>query len=55
MLIIYKVIPEQVRFMREWALEYREVTYGYVLEGKMEPDTRLERVTCRLQNCCSTN
>ena len=26
MLIIYKIIPEQVRFMREWALEYHEVT-----------------------------
>ena len=25
MLIVYKVIPEQVRFMREWALEYHEV------------------------------
>ena len=25
MLIIYKIIPKQVRFMREWALEYHEV------------------------------
>ena len=25
MLIIYKIIPQQVRFMREWALEYHEV------------------------------
>ena len=25
MLIIYKIIPQQVRFMREWALEYYEV------------------------------
>ena len=25
MLIIYKIIPEQVRFMREWALEYHQV------------------------------
>ena len=24
-LIIYKIIPQQVRFMREWALEYHEV------------------------------
>jgi general stress protein 26 len=24
-LIIYRIIPEQVRFMREWALEYHEV------------------------------
>ena len=27
-LIIYKVIPERVRFMREWALEYHEVPLG---------------------------
>ena len=26
MLIIYKIIPQQVRFMREWALEYHEVS-----------------------------
>ena len=25
MLIIYKIVPKQVRFMREWALEYHEV------------------------------
>ena len=25
LLIIYKIIPEQVRFMREWALEYHDV------------------------------
>ena len=25
MLIIYKITPQQVRFMREWALEYHEV------------------------------
>jgi len=25
MLIIYKIVPKQVRFMREWALEYYEV------------------------------
>ncbi len=25
MLIIYKINPQQVRFMREWALEYHEV------------------------------
>ncbi len=25
-LIIYKIIPHQVRFMREWALEYHEVS-----------------------------
>ena len=29
-LIVYRVIPERVRFMREWALEYHEVP--------MEPD-----------------
>ena len=47
MLIIYKIIPEQVRFMREWALEYHEVV-GLTCGGKkMEPDTRLERVTCQ--------
>ena len=26
MLIIYRIVPNQVRFMREWALEYHEVT-----------------------------
>ena len=25
MLIIYKIIPHQVRFMREWALEYHDI------------------------------
>ena len=25
MLLIYKVVPEQVRFMKEWALEYHDV------------------------------
>jgi len=24
-LIIYRIVPEQVRFMREWALEYSDV------------------------------
>jgi general stress protein 26 len=24
-LIIYRIVPRQVRFMREWALEYHEV------------------------------
>ena len=24
-LIIYRIAPERVRFMREWALEYHEV------------------------------
>jgi general stress protein 26 len=24
-LIVYRIVPEQVRFMREWALEYHEV------------------------------
>ena len=24
-LIVYRVVPERVRFMREWALEYHEV------------------------------
>lgn len=27
-LIIYKVIPEHVQFMREWAIEYHEVPIG---------------------------
>ncbi len=27
-LIIYRVIPKRVRFMREWALEYLEVPFG---------------------------
>ena len=25
MLIVYRIVPKQVRFMREWALEYHEV------------------------------
>ena len=25
MLIVYRILPKQVRFMREWALEYHEV------------------------------
>ena len=25
MLIVYRIVPRQVRFMREWALEYHEV------------------------------
>jgi len=25
-LIVYRIVPSQVRFMREWALEYHEVT-----------------------------
>ena len=28
MLIIYKIVPTHVRFMREWALEYHEVPLG---------------------------
>ena len=28
MLIIYQIVPTQVRFMREWALEYHEVPIG---------------------------
>ena len=27
-LIVYRVVPERVRFMREWALEYHEVPTG---------------------------
>ncbi len=27
-LIIYRVVPSRVRFMREWALEYHEVPLG---------------------------
>ena len=27
-LIIYKIVPERVRFMREWALDYHEVPLG---------------------------
>lgn len=27
-LIIYRVVPERVRFMREWALDYHEVPFG---------------------------
>jgi general stress protein 26 len=27
-LIIYRIVPDRVRFMREWALEYHEVTLG---------------------------
>jgi general stress protein 26 len=27
-LIVYRIIPERVRFMREWALEYHEVPPG---------------------------
>lgn len=27
-LIIYKIIPQRVRFMREWALHYQEVPMG---------------------------
>ena len=26
MLIVYRIVPKQVRFMREWALEYHEVS-----------------------------
>jgi general stress protein 26 len=26
--VLYEVVPEQVRFMREWALEYQEVPLG---------------------------
>ena len=28
MLIVYRIVPKQVRFMREWALEYHEVPLG---------------------------
>ena len=27
-LLVYRVVPEQVRFMREWALDYHEVPLG---------------------------
>ena len=27
-LIVYRIVPEQVRFMREWALEYHDVPLG---------------------------
>jgi hypothetical protein len=27
-LIIYRIEPSRVRFMREWALEYHEVEFG---------------------------
>jgi general stress protein 26 len=27
-LLVYRVVPEQVRFMREWALEYHDVPLG---------------------------
>jgi general stress protein 26 len=27
-LVVYRVVPQQVRFMREWALEYHEVPPG---------------------------
>ena len=27
-LIVYRVVPDRVRFMREWALEYHEVEIG---------------------------
>ena len=27
MLIVYRIVPMQVRFMREWALEYHEVPF----------------------------
>ena len=27
MLIVYRIVPKQVRFMREWALEYHEVPF----------------------------
>ncbi|HQW29588.1 MAG TPA: pyridoxamine 5-phosphate oxidase, partial [Verrucomicrobiales bacterium] len=26
-LIIYRIVPSQVRFMREWALEYHDVPF----------------------------
>lgn len=28
-LIVYRVDPNRVRYMREWALEYHEVAFGY--------------------------
>ena len=28
MLIVYRIVPKQVRFMREWALDYHEVPLG---------------------------
>lgn len=27
-LIVYRIVPQQVRFMREWALEYHDVPLG---------------------------
>ncbi|MDP7010532.1 MAG: pyridoxamine 5'-phosphate oxidase family protein [Verrucomicrobiota bacterium] len=27
MLIVYRIVPKQIRFMREWALEYHEVDF----------------------------
>jgi general stress protein 26 len=27
-LIVYRIVPERVRFMREWALDYHEVSLG---------------------------
>jgi len=27
-LVIYRIVPERVRFMREWAVEYHEVPLG---------------------------
>jgi uncharacterized pyridoxamine 5'-phosphate oxidase family protein len=27
-LVVYRIVPEQVRFMREWALEYYDVPLG---------------------------
>ena len=27
-LLVYRIVPEQVRFMREWALEYHDVPLG---------------------------
>lgn len=28
MLIIYRIVPQQVRFMREWAIDYHDVPLG---------------------------
>ncbi len=27
-LIVYRIVPERVRYMKEWALEYHEVPVG---------------------------
>jgi general stress protein 26 len=32
-LVVYRILPERVRFMREWALEYHEVPLSGVVPG----------------------